>query len=120
MASRSPICVVSGLGNAAGTGAACAHLWASKGFKVALVSRPRKDVTDLCDKIKKEGGDARVFSVDAYDHKGIRGVFQGIAQAWPESRIKTAIWNTSQWSMIPFLDIKEEQIQLSVQLNIVA
>lgn len=52
-----PICIVAGLGNATGTGASVARLWASRGFRVALVSRPRKDVDDLCESIVATGAD---------------------------------------------------------------
>ncbi|KAK4051455.1 hypothetical protein OIV83_002939 [Microbotryomycetes sp. JL201] len=115
------ICVVSGLGNGSGTGAACALLWSQQlRYKIALVSRPRKDVVDLRDKIIKQGGEAEIFSVEQYDRVNIQRIFGTIRDRWPESRIRTAIWNTSQWSMIPFMDIKEEQIQASVQINIVA
>lgn len=49
--------VVSGLGNAQGTGAACARLFAKQpAYKVALISRPRQEVDDLCAEIKAAGG----------------------------------------------------------------
>ncbi|KAL8293770.1 hypothetical protein RQP46_000471 [Phenoliferia psychrophenolica] len=76
------ICVVSGLGNASGT-AATARLFAvTLGYRVALVSRPRKDVEDLKKEIIASGGVAEIFS-----------------------------------SNIPFMEIKESDIKLSVQLN---
>ncbi|KAM0789164.1 hypothetical protein ACM66B_000012 [Microbotryomycetes sp. NB124-2] len=115
------ICVVSGLGNGSGTGAACALLWAKQlKYKVALVSRPRQDVVDLRNKIVEQGGEAEIFSVEQYDRTNLRRTFEAIRSKWPDSRIRTAIWNTSQWSMIPFMDITEDQIQASVQINIVA
>ena len=56
-----PVCdkilVVSGLGNAQGTGAACARLFSTQlGYKVALISRPRQEVDDLSDEINRTGG----------------------------------------------------------------
>ncbi len=51
------IVVVSGLGNAQGTGAACARLFNHQlGYKVALISRPRKEVDDLKAEINQAGG----------------------------------------------------------------
>ena len=98
---------MSGLGNAAGTGAATARLFASKlGYRVALVSRPRKDVDDLKKEIVDKGGEAEVFSVDSYSYQAITDVFGRIKKHWgSDSRLRTAVWNTSQWSSIPYLDI---------------
>lgn len=85
-----------------------ARLFSSKlGYRVALVARPRKDVNDLRQSINDNGGEAEVFAVDTYDYKSIVDVFDRVKRKWGhDSRLKTAVWNTSQWSMIPFLDIK--------------
>jgi short-subunit dehydrogenase len=53
---KNEIVVVSGLGNATGTGASVARLFASEGFRVALVSRPRHEVDSLKAEINKAGG----------------------------------------------------------------
>lgn len=51
------IIVISGLGNAVGTGAAVARLFSSQlGYRIALLSRPRKDVDDLKKDINAAGG----------------------------------------------------------------
>ncbi|KAI5480550.1 hypothetical protein MNV49_000246 [Pseudohyphozyma bogoriensis] len=118
-----PVLVVSGLGNGVGTGAATARLFAAQlGYRVALVSRPRQEVQDLKSDINKLAGAdlAQVFALEAYDHENMAKVFDAIKQHWPDSRIRCAVWNTGQWSNIPFLDIKESDIKLSAQVNIVA
>jgi NAD(P)-dependent dehydrogenase (short-subunit alcohol dehydrogenase family) len=74
----------------------------------------------VTDELRAEGGEAHSFVVEAYDHANIAAVFKRISEHWPESRIKCAVWNTAQWSRIPFLDVKPEDIELSVQINIVA
>lgn len=52
------IVIISGIGNAQGTGASCARLFASQlGYRIALVARPRKELQDLRDEIKKDGGE---------------------------------------------------------------
>ncbi|GAA6012897.1 hypothetical protein JCM11491_006217 [Sporobolomyces phaffii] len=91
------IVVVSGLGNATGTGAAAARLFAERGFRVALVSRPRPDVDALETEIRHHGGTARTFAVKEYSYKSITDV-----------------------SCIPFLDITEDDIERSARINIVA
>ncbi|GAA5924001.1 hypothetical protein JCM3775_005570 [Rhodotorula graminis] len=115
------ILAVSGLGNATGTGAAVARLFSQQlGYRIALISRPRKDVDDLRDEIDKAGGTVEVFGVDAYDYGSMTRVFERVQQAWPDGRLKCAVWNTAQWSNIPFMDITEHDINLSVTTNIVA
>ncbi|BGP16887.1 hypothetical protein JCM10213_007332 [Rhodosporidiobolus nylandii] len=114
------IVVVSGLGNCTGTGSATARLFASLGFRVALVSRPRKEVEQLAQEIGAKGGEAKVFAVEKYEPSEIRRVFEQVRQEWPQGRVKTAVWNSAQWSNIPFLDIKDADIQRSTGINIVA
>ncbi|GAA5970296.1 hypothetical protein JCM21900_001035 [Sporobolomyces salmonicolor] len=115
------IVVVSGLGNGTGTGASVARLFAKQlGYRVALLSRPRKEVDELKTEIKNAGGEAEVFSLDKYTHATLKTTFEKIKQTWPDGRLKAAVWNTAQWSNIPFLDIKEQDIELTAQLNIIA
>jgi len=116
------VLVVSGLGNCVGTGAAVARLFAARhDFRVALLSRPRREVDELKAEINRgPAGKAEVFSFANYDHSSIAEVFAKIKETWPEGRIKCCVWNTGQWSNIPFMEIKEKDIKLSVQVNIVA
>ncbi|GAA6004151.1 uncharacterized protein JCM10292_007262 [Rhodotorula paludigena] len=120
-AASKSILVVSGLGNATGTGAAVARLFAQElGYRVALVSRPRQEVEELRNEIRRQGSEAEVVSVEKYDYKEMLGVFERVKQLWPDGRVKAAVWNTAQWSNIPFLDITEHDISLSASTNIVA
>lgn len=134
------ILAVSGLGNVVGTGAAVARLFARElGYRVALISRPRKEVHDLKDEIAKGGGVAEVFSVEEYSYQSMNKVFEDIKKYWPDGRLKCAVWNTSQWfvlrfssssflladarsrrSRIPFLDITEKDITASATINIIS
>ncbi|KAM0753249.1 short-chain dehydrogenase/reductase SDR [Meredithblackwellia eburnea MCA 4105] len=120
-AASKSIVAVSGLGNGVGTGAAVARLFSAQlGYRVALISRPRKEINDLAADIKAHGGVAEVFSLDAYNHACIKKVFEDIKSTWPDGRLKCSVWNTGQWSNIPFLDIKQSDIELSVQINMQA
>ncbi|GAA6060056.1 hypothetical protein JCM10212_001053 [Sporobolomyces blumeae] len=115
-----PVTVVSGLGNCAGTGAAVAKVFASNGHRVALVSRPRHEVDRLRDEITQGGGKAEVFSVDEYDYDSILDVFERIKSTWSDARIKCCVWNTAQWSNIPFLEITKADIERSTRINIIS
>ncbi|BGP25261.1 short-chain dehydrogenase/reductase SDR [Rhodotorula toruloides] len=119
--SSNHILAVSGLGNVVGTGGAVARLFARElGYRVALISRPRQEVHDLKDEIAKGGGVAEVFSVEEYSYQSMEGVFEEIKQRWPDGRLKCAVWNTSQWSRIPFLDITEKDITASATINVIS
>ncbi|GAA5848907.1 hypothetical protein JCM3766R1_000674 [Sporobolomyces carnicolor] len=119
--SRDQIVVVSGLGNCTGTGAATARLFArERRHRVALLSRPRPEVERLRQDIVDGGGQAEVFSLDDYGYDSIVSAFERIEQQWSDARIKCCVWNTAQWSSIPFLDITKKDIETSVRINIVS
>ncbi|CAG7854162.1 SubName: Full=Uncharacterized protein {ECO:0000313/EMBL:CCA68919.1} [Serendipita indica DSM 11827] len=112
-----PVFIVAGVGNASGTGAASAKEFARQlGYRVALVARRLKDLQVIADEIIANGGEAHPFPVKEYSRDEIVAVFRAVREKWPDSRIKVALWNASQWSRIPFLD----DIQRSVQINVVA
>ncbi|GAA5990707.1 hypothetical protein JCM5350_001855 [Sporobolomyces pararoseus] len=119
MASKNQIVVVSGLGNCTGTGGETARVFAKEGFKVALLSRPRREVSELKEEINKNGGQAEVFSLEDYTYESITEVFKKVQENWKDSRVKCAVWNTAQWSRIPFLDITQKDIETSARINIV-
>ncbi|KAG8805404.1 hypothetical protein FRC19_007903 [Serendipita sp. 401] len=116
-----PIFIVAGVGTATGTGAAAAREFSrALNYRIALVARRLKDLQNIANEINAAGGEAFPFPLKAYTREEIVAVFQAVRKKWPDSRIKAALWNASQWSRIPFLDVKEEDIQKSVQINIVA
>lgn len=104
VASKS-IAVISGLGNGVGTGAATARGAFEKlspsfqllliptthaafslalGYRIALVSRPRKEIEDLKNEIHAWGGEAEVFPLSEYNYPEIDAVFERIQKVWPE------------------------------------
>lgn len=50
----------SGLGNGVGTGSSTARLFALDGYRVALISRPRKEIAALKQEIEAAGGIVRL------------------------------------------------------------
>lgn len=120
-----PIIIIAGVGNAAGTGAASAKEFAKAlGYRVAVVARRTKDLQVIVDDIAANGGEvsnsleftrkvlngkqACAFPLESYSWQNINKVFEEVKAKWPDSRIKVALWNASQWSRIPFLDVTEE------------
>ena len=82
---------------------------------MALIGR-KEHANTLVQQLSKDG-EAEAFPVETYDHKNLHEAFSKIKSKWPDSRLKTSVWNTAQWSRIPFLDITEEDIKKSVQIN---
>ncbi|KAK7684388.1 hypothetical protein QCA50_012335 [Cerrena zonata] len=124
MSTIRPILVVAGIGNASGTGAATARLFAKNGYRVALIARNADQVNNAAAEINKSGGEAAAFPVKSYDYTDVTNVFQTIRQyQWPSQEkveIRAALWNASHGVWKGFLDVTEEDIQASAQANIVA
>lgn len=58
--------------------------------------------------------------IQEYSHTSLADVFKRVREAWPDSRIRTAVWNAAQWSRIAFLDITEADLKRSMNMNVVA
>lgn len=107
----------------AGTGAACAREF--KDHRVAVLGRRAESLNQLVKEINEQGGEALAVPVSEYARGPLENAFetvrsafcllpstrqahdQQVAEKWPDSQLKLAIWNTSQWSRIPFLDVTE-------------
>ncbi len=63
---------------------------------------------------------AAPFPLAAYDAKSIEGAFASIKSHWPAAPLKVAVYNAAHGVWKPFLELKEEDIQQSVNVNIVA
>jgi len=118
-----PIFVVAGVGTGAGTGAATARLFAKVGYNVALIARGEASLNKLADEIKSTGGEAGAFPLESgsYTSSALQSAFAAIKSRWPSSPLRVALFNaagTNVWK--PFLDITPEDIQASVDTNIVA
>jgi len=117
--SQKPICVVSGVGSATGTGNACARLFGKRGYRIALIARSEKSLQAAADEINGyEGGDATPFPITEYNKAEISRVFREIKAKWPGAEIRVAIYNTGHRIAKPFLELTQEDIEESVQTNI--
>ncbi|OBZ72943.1 putative oxidoreductase YoxD [Grifola frondosa] len=107
-----PVLVVAGVGNATGTGAATARLFAKAGYRVALIARN-------ADRLKK--------AAEEINNSGRRGLhpchLQIKSYRWPsqqKAEIRVALYNVGAGVWGKFLDISEEDIQSVVDANITA
>jgi len=115
-----PIVVVAGVGNGSGTGGSTARIFAQAGYRVALIARNADNLDSAAKVINAAGGEAAAFHIAAYDAKSIEGVFASIKSHWPAAPLRVAVYNASHGAWKPFLDLKEEDIEQSVNVNIIA
>jgi len=118
--SARPIFVVAGVGNGSGTGASTARLFAKSGYNVALIARGEDSLNKLADEIKSDGGEAGAFPIPSYTPTAINTAFSEIKSRWPNSSVRVALFNAGHGVWKPFLEITPEEIQKSVDVNIVA
>jgi len=119
-AAHRPIFVVAGVGSGTGTGAASAQLFAKAGYRVALIARNADHLKKTADDINAAGGEAASFPLKAYTHGDIHTAFEAIKKHWPNEEIRVAVWNAGHGVWKGFLDITPEEVQDSVDTNIVA
>ncbi|CAE6522545.1 unnamed protein product [Rhizoctonia solani] len=120
MSTQAPICVVAGVGNGSGTGAAAVRAFAKDGYSVALIARNPDHLKNIAGEISANGGDAAGFPVTSYTYENIHGAFDEIKKNWPNKEIRVTVWNVAHNVRRPFLEITEQIVQDSVQTNIVA
>jgi len=120
MSTKRAILVVAGIGNGSGTGASAARIFAKAGYRVAVIARNPEHVEKVAQGINSTGGEAAAFPVKAYDYGNIHAAFDAIKKHWANDEIRVAVWNANQNVRKGFLDITEQDIQESVDVNIVA
>ncbi|KAL4244668.1 NAD(P)-binding domain superfamily protein [Abortiporus biennis] len=119
-----PVLIVAGVGSPSGTGAAAARLFAREGYRVALVARSAERLKITKDHINNTGGEAEAFSINDYEYSTITDLFSRVkSHTWPspaKAEIRVAFWNASNAPFKTFLDITEEDIQETLQANVIA
>ncbi|KAB5593631.1 hypothetical protein CTheo_2924 [Ceratobasidium theobromae] len=128
-----PIFVVAGIGNGGGTGAASAHAFAKAGYRVALIARNPKSLSDTAKQIQSQGGEAsptlpftqysRIqqaapFPVEAYTRADIQAGFDAIKKHWPDGEIRVALWNAGLFIRKQFLELSEQEVEESIKTNL--
>ncbi|KAJ7226823.1 hypothetical protein GGX14DRAFT_627162 [Mycena pura] len=122
MAVIRPLCVIAGLGNAAGTGAAAARVFSKAGYSVALIARGQTTLNALSQEMNHSGGDAAPFCMSAYTPANFSETFSSIRSRFPASRysFRAALFNVGYAVWKPFLEVTPEEIQESLDTNVAA
>ncbi|KAF7986918.1 hypothetical protein HWV62_12705 [Athelia sp. TMB] len=119
-----PTFVVAGVGNGAAyitdLRAICSRIFAKAGYNVALVARNADSLKKFAEEIKGTGGEAAAFPIANYSPSSIQSAFGSIKSQWPESPLRVALFNTAFGVWKPFLQVTPEEVQESVDTNIVA
>ncbi|KAI0086070.1 short-chain dehydrogenase/reductase SDR [Irpex rosettiformis] len=123
MAAARPIFVVAGVGAGSGTGASTARLFSKNGYRVAVIARGADRAKKLADEINSSGGEAAGFGTSDYAYKSILSVMDEIKSfKWPSTQqpaqIRAALWNAGNSVFNQFLDVSEDDLNLSLQSNV--
>jgi NAD(P)-dependent dehydrogenase (short-subunit alcohol dehydrogenase family) len=62
---------------------------------------------------------AKPFPVASYSPADIRGSFNAIKKHWPNGEVRVAVWNAGFGVWKGFLDVTDEEVQKSVNDNII-
>jgi len=102
------------------------RLFAKAGYNVALIARSANSLNKLADEIKSTGGEAGAFPLESnsesgsYSSSSLQAAFAAIKSRWPTSPLRVALFNAGHNVRKPFLEITPEEVQTSVDTNIVA
>ncbi|TRM59466.1 hypothetical protein BD626DRAFT_508402 [Schizophyllum amplum] len=116
-----PLFVVAGCGNGSGTGATAARTFAKAGYSVALIARGADSLNALAQEIKTSGGSAAPIPVTGYGASDFTKAFAAIDEAFPSSEyvLRAALWNAGHAVFKPFLDTRVEELETTLQTNVV-
>ncbi|KAH0831181.1 hypothetical protein J3R83DRAFT_13758 [Lanmaoa asiatica] len=116
-----PLFVVAGVGNGSGQLLAI-RLFGKLGYRVALISRGPEHLYKLANEINQNGGEAAPFPVPDYTPASVRSVFSNIRNRFPvpSSPLRVAVFNAGYGVWKPFLDVTEEEVRESLDINVLA
>ncbi|KAG5646948.1 hypothetical protein DXG03_001671 [Asterophora parasitica] len=92
------------------------------GYSVALVARNADSVNKLAQELTAAGGHASPFPAESYSPKDINAAWSAIRSKYPSPRfiISAAVFNAAHGVWKPFLDVTQEDIRSSLDVNIEA
>ena len=96
-------------------------MFAKQGYKVALIARNADHLNKLAKEINESGGEAASFPVKDYGYQDVLGIFDTIkAHKWSEpAEVRVALWNAGSAPFKTFLNVTEEDLNLSLQNTVV-
>ncbi|KAL1941276.1 hypothetical protein VTO73DRAFT_7488 [Trametes versicolor] len=124
MPTTRPLLIIAGVGNATGTGAATARVFAKAGYRVALIARNKDHLNLAAQQIKGAGGEVAAFPIAEYSYQAVTDVFEEILGfSWPspdQSELRVALWNVGVNVFGNFLSVTEADIQSSLNVHVTA
>lgn len=98
------------------------RIFAKAGYRIALIARDPEQLNKLASEINAAGGEAAAFPVKDYQYKSVIGVWDTIkGHKWSSPvEIRAALWNAGSAPFKKFLDVTEEDLELSLQTHITA
>ncbi|KAF7986693.1 hypothetical protein HWV62_20210 [Athelia sp. TMB] len=118
------------------------RVFSKAGYNVALIARNADYLNSFAEEIRADGGEAHPFPISNYAATSIKDAFAAIKTQWPASPLRVALFNTAygRWKVCdlrfstrypltfvmfrhvqqPFMEITTEEIQESIDTNIVA
>ena len=104
-------------GASSGIGAATAERFAREGARVALLSRDRKELDQVADRIRGHGGEARVVVADVADAGAMQRAIDETARTW--GRLDVVVANAGVngvWA--PIEELAPEEFESTLRINL--
>jgi len=100
------------------------RVFAKAGFRVALIARNADHLKKTAEEINAAGGEAAAFPIKSYAYSEVIDIFDTIkSYQWTSggsSEIRAALFNTAAGVWKGFLDVSEEDIKTSLEINVTA
>ncbi|GJE94715.1 NAD(P)-binding protein [Phanerochaete sordida] len=117
---RRPAILIAGVGNGTGTGGWTAREFSKLGFKVGIIARNEDNLRNLANELKADGGEAAYFAVKAYDFDELVAAVAYLKGVFAQDEIRAALWNVTEGTRKPFLEMTRKDIQTMSDADVVA
>ncbi len=116
MVNLPPVAVITGAGR--GIGAACAHLFAEKGYRLAICSRTKTELHSVRDSIRTRFPNTKILiqAFDIQESPKVQDFFLAIDQEF--GRVDVLVNNAAVLYNTPFLELTDAQWHQALQVNI--